>query len=184
MNRTTRIAPHISPILIGALVCALTSCSSSNTGAASSLSLIETKSPTQLLRNVAAGFLDSKLVANVTNTEDESLSCGNDPNIRAWNSSVTAGLDVEHQSETEPQAKVVIAGLVDNGWSPEIEEYTDGLSVRLTRTGSVSVIHIKAMPAVVGYKGHGAQVKIRVTGPCVKTDGPDSSEVKTLEGRS
>jgi hypothetical protein len=184
MNRTTRNTPLAALALVGALVCALTGCSGSATGVASDLTLTETKSPTQLLRNVAASFLDANVVANITNTEDESLACGKDKDVRSWNSSVTAGIDVKHQDETKLLAKAVIAGLEDKGWSPEIEEYTDGLAVRLTKSGSVSVIHIKAMPAVVGYKGHGAQVIIHVTGPCVKTDGPDSSEVKSLEGRS
>ena len=120
----------------------------------------------------------------MTNTEDESLPCEKDPKIRAWNSGVTVAFDDAHQDMTKPTAQAIINGFKEKGWTPEIENYTDGLSVRLSKPGSVSVIHVQSVPADASGKGHGAQVVIVVTGPCVQTDGPDSPEVKTLEGRS
>jgi hypothetical protein len=174
-----------------ALVATLSGCAASNssgsTGSSSSnLTLTDTKSPTQLLRNTAASMLHQENISNMTNTEDVSVTCDKDPKVRSWHSTITAGVDVAHESTLATTSSDLVQSLVDKGWKAEVGEVEGGTEVKLTKAGSVSVIHVQALPSTMGAlrAAHGAQIVIEVDGPCVKTDGPDSTEVKTLEGRN
>jgi hypothetical protein len=173
------------------LAATLTACSGSAGSAVgsgdvqSSLSLTETKSSAQLLRNVAASLLDQTLISSLTSNDDVSVSCGSDDSVRKWHSTVIAGVAFDNEPKLMDIADGLVKGLEGRGWVAAATDTDKGHIVDLTKSGSDTVMQISALPSTHGAlrDAHGAQVVIVVDGPCVQTDGPDSAEVKVLEGR-
>jgi preprotein translocase subunit SecF len=164
--------------------CALVPSADSSGGSVSTLTLTETKSPAQLLRNVAASRLPTNDITVLTDSEDVSVACGKDKSIRSWRSAVIAGVDVAHQPTMNGVADDLVKTFTDQGWQAKAADTKTDHVMKLTKNGSETVIEVSAVPANTFLnQQHGAQIQITVTGPCVQTDGPDSAEVRTLEGR-
>lgn len=152
------------------------------TGDYADYTLAETKSPVQLLRNHVADTVPRSLVEAASASLDLSVACfpqANDPDgtIRSWTSTVdlsiaggtVGGIDVVFDN--------LVADLSDEGWSAEDAELAGAdRAVLLTRDASIAEIEIS--------KPEGESVlQIKSTGPCVKTDGAESDEVRELEAR-
>jgi len=154
---------------------ALAGCSSAPTA----LTLVETKSPVQLLRNEAWYRLPEVMVKEDTETTDLSEACDDDGAMRHWRSSTIALV-------TNSQApRVVLAGddlaasFVEQGWEAARSEEGPAVLTVLTKQASVAVIEIEAVEKT---EAHRASIRITASGPCVMTAGADSDEVRTLEG--
>lgn len=143
------------------------------------LTLVETKSPVQLLRNDAWYRLPEVMVKGDTETTDRSEACDDEGALRLWRSSTIALV-------TNSQApRVVLAGddlaasFVAQGWEATRSEEGAAVLTVLTRSSSVAVIEIEAVEKT---PASGASIRITASGPCVLTAGAESDEVRSLEG--
>jgi hypothetical protein len=158
------------------LLLALSACASdANTG----LTLAQTKSPVQLLRNAAASRVPSTLVAKVENSSDSSENCRTpetDPEglQRSWKSSVRIVLTPE--ADLKAVLSKVYVSFREDGW--EQGTYGSAAIVEFTRDDSIADIHISVKEA---RDGDPAELQMKVSGPCVMTDGEGSDEVTRLE---
>ena len=162
-------------VVAGAIILLLAGCGS---GAAEgpTLSLADTKSTAQLLRNSAVERIGNGLRSEVSYSFGDSSSCAaedEDPDglMREWHSSTTAGVKPEYLGQVESIIDSVAAAFESEGWKSE--EIMDG--VRLVNPSSPTTLELSVAPNAGG-------VFIDAVGPCVKTDGPTSTEVTSLEG--
>jgi len=171
--------PLRAPIATAIAVLLLSGCAAPS-ASSDELRLVETKSPVQLLRNEAAGRLDSTLVSEVRKTGDLSFPCFNEEEnpgglIRQWKSS--AELVLVEGSDRVGAAQALVTSFVDQGWTAkEVSSDTSFALTLLSNSASVAGIEVSSADETAS-----AMIRITATGPCVSTDGPDSDEVAGLE---
>jgi hypothetical protein len=164
-----------------ALVVTLTGCSSDD---GDTQRLVDTKGPTQLLRNEAASRIDESLLISADKKTDVSEGCGlNDPDElkRYWHSGITLNLDTSSSASAQEQGEALVKSFVDQDWEESTQTGSGSSTSILENKASQQQIRV-----TVTYDGDndglGASVQIDVYGPCVTTGGPDSEEVQQLEG--
>ena len=173
-----RIARIASLAVLGAVL--LAGCSDSSSSDA--LTLAETKSPVQLLRNEAASRVQESQVEAVLMTQDESTNCRTpetDPEglLRSWRSTSRIKLVYGPSIEVSAIVDNLAESFVQQGWDRGI--YGTASIIELTRDGSDTNIHISFKRADDETQS-GAEVQIAVAGPCVMTGGKTSDEVVNL----
>ena len=156
----------------------------------SDLTLAESKSPAQLLRNTAVTRIPAETVLNVGTEIDGSIAClseAEDPKgyIRQWVSSVDVNLRLPEAPNTEAIVDGVLTTFTDEGWmSQQIAGSSAGKQADLLTNGTSAAAGVSAarvrIEAVVANDGASSFIHIEALGPCVVTDGADSSEVITL----
>ena len=166
------------PLLVPLVVLPLAACSPAGDD---ELTLVETKSPVQLLRNEAWYRLPDFIVKESSETTDVSIACSDDGMERSWTSSTIALVNNSFAPRTAAVAEDVIASFVSQGWAAAVGDAAEGEETVLTKEGSIATIAIHAVPK---SDEHRASIAITTTGPCVTTAGEDSDEVKVLEGRT
>jgi len=157
---------------------ALTACS----GASDAVTISESKSTVQLLRNVIADTIDDSAIQGVTKNDDAALACGDEPDEDRffWRSSVLLDIVGASDRDIEGAAAGAVAALEKSGWiSAEADPVAHSVTVELTSTESLATIRITSTDDADG-DGRGASVFVVVNGPCVKTAGADSAEMKAL----
>ena len=144
------------------------------------LTLVETKSPVQLLRNDAWYRLPEVMVKQDSETTDRSEACDDDPQglLRAWHSSTIALVTNSQAPRVVTAGDELAATFVEQGWVAERSEEQTAVLTVLTRPSSVAVIEIEAVPKT---EQHRASIRITASGPCGATAGADSDEVRDLE---
>ena len=167
----------------------LAGCSSPGPGAAEApdeypdVSLAESKSNAQLLRNSAESRIAAEVIDSTTEA-DASVAClstAEDPDgeIRRWLSSTEVNLVRWHAWRVDDVADILIDTFVNQSWNTiDVDgEYTD--TGRLLTSGKgLAEIQVEA----VGTEDDSAAtIHVTVSGPCVRTDGADSDEVASLE---
>lgn len=163
-----------------AAVLLLAGCAGAVSPGSTELKLVDTKSPVQLLRNEAAGRLDTDLVSDVRKTGDLSFPCYNEEEnpgglIRQWKSS--ADLVLVEGADRVGAAQTLAQSFVDQGWvAKEVSSDTSFALTILTNESSVASIEISSAD-----ESASAMIRITATGPCVTTEGPESDEVTSLE---
>jgi hypothetical protein len=188
MSRTDsrRVFAGLAAIAVAAI--ALTGCSSepAQTGKYPDLTLAETKSPTQLLRNEAASRVPEEVIEEIVNSTDKSTNCitaESDPDglIRSWGSSVRIAITPEHGAEVQSIVDDLAQSFVEQGW----EKDTFGVAtiIDLASPKSPVSIHVSVSKADA-ETGEGGAISLTASGPCVETDGGESDEVKNLEKRA
>jgi len=175
MNAPQILRRTLSAAAALAIVLSVASCSETETG----LTLAETKSPVQLLRNEAASRVPATLVAEVENSSDASENCRTaetDPEglQRSWKSSVRIVLTPE--ADLDMVLSKFFLSFREDGW--EQGTYGSDTIVEFTREGSFANIHISVREA---KDDSPAELQVQVAGPCVMTDGEGSDEVTKLE---
>ena len=167
---------NVAPILLVFPLALLLAGCGTDTGVA--LTLAESKSPVQLLRNEVASRIPQEVVQQVVN-EDYSEACGTDETIRSWHSAVRLEVGASDAAAVEQLIDELSASFEEDGWiSTPGNERLDEKQAVYTRGGTAAEIHITADDRA----GVGHAVVVSVFGPCVQTDGPDSDEVTSLEG--
>lgn len=165
-----------------AVAAALAACSSDDTA----ISLADTKAPTQLLRNDAAGRVPTEAVLTVGEKSDGSEGCAldDDPDglMRKWHSSLVLEITSSAAPTIDAVSSDLSASFVDEGWDEFLSEGTDSSTRTLKKNGSRSQLVITTTEDPDG-DGLGATIAIDVYGQCVKTAGPDSDEVTQLGTR-
>jgi hypothetical protein len=149
------------------------------------LSLAETKSPTQLLRNEAASRIPVEFIEVVDHAQDLSKGCQTperDPEglIRSWNSSVRVSLKSERGAQLDTIVDELVKSFELQGW----DRGTFGGATIIELTSSDSPVNIHISSVQPDDSGAGAKIQLSAGGPCVETDGADSDEILQLEGRS
>ena len=145
------------------------------------LTLVETKSPVQLLRNDAWFRLPDVMIQGDSETTDVSAACDDDPDgrLRLWQSSTIALLTNSQAPRVITAGDDLTATFVEQGWEAARSEEGNAVLTVLTRASSVAVIEIEAVPKTAEHR---ASIRITASGPCVETAGADSDEVRALEG--
>ena len=166
-------------VLLALTGCASPAAESSAFDELGDLTLVESKAPTQFLRNEAASRVPTVVVQDVAETTDASVAClgaAVDPDglARQWNSTAVFLVTNSQGARVVTVTDGLATSFVDQGWS---SQQVDGSTV-LTSATSPVVMRLAAVPKATGMH---AQILITTTGPCVVTDGPESDEVTGLE---
>jgi hypothetical protein len=147
------------------------------------LTLVETKSPVQLLRNEAVSRVPAEAIDGIVTQQDGSTACRTietDPKGLERSFRSTVRFELKNDPSVDPQSVIdeLAASFVDDGW----KQGTFGVAtiIELTRPGSETKIHISMSPGNEDA-GTAAAVQLAVSGPCVMTAGTDSAEVRDLE---
>jgi len=183
-------ATHVRRTIVGLAVLAvaatgLTACASEPEAPdASTMTLAQTKSPAQLLRNEAASRIPEAIVEEIAQSTDKSTACETveqDPDglLRKWDSSVRVVLTEKGGFDVESVVENLVGTFIAQGW----ERGSHGGSiVKLTSKSSPTTIHISSV-AANAEKGTTSIVQLKASGPCVTTEGTESAEVVDLEAR-
>ena len=158
------------------------------------LTLAETKSPVQLLRNDAAGRLPPAVIDNIEETADTSVACleeEDDPTgiVRSWHSTAIVTVQSGSVWRIDDIVDKLVESYVDQDWlARSLGQSADFRSSLLTSEKSLAEI------TVIGQRPDEDQsatstaevvedvtIEIQVHGPCVRTDGADSDEILNLE---
>jgi hypothetical protein len=193
VDRSTRAAGLVLTA-VAALV--LTACAgpAGPAGDFPNISLTETKSPAQLLRNEAAGRLPADAVVSVVEAQDVSVAClseADDPDgfIRSWHSGLDVVLKDDPELKVADVARDLIASFTDQGWvARDLGGNATTVSKLLESSTSLADIQITGFAPNPNQPSTSLEgvvteptVEIQVHGPCVRTGGPNSDEVKSLE---
>ena len=173
----------ISALGITAAVIAivLSGCAAEETEEAT-LTLAETKGSAQLMRNIISGQISPEITAAVTDVTDASETCDSDSEgfMRLWRSTARTELTPDAASKVMTIQQTIAGSFVSKGWTSESVKLSESSTiVTLTNPDSLAVIDITATTDDDGV-GTGATVFVDIAGPCVKTDGPGSAELKQL----
>lgn len=143
----------------------------------SEVPLSTAKGLTQLLLNDLVGRVDSSQLGSLTDQSNASESCLSDVadpggTIRRWETK--AQVVFVHPDYSQQIADEITRSYTDLGWV--LDAPTNGSNAAvLTSPDSPATLHIEA---------NGTGILFDVEGPCGRTEGRDSAEVKALEGRS
>jgi hypothetical protein len=148
------------------------------------VTLAQSKSYAQLLRNEASSRLPSIVLKEVSESTDSSVPCDDDPAglARSWSSSTSILITNSTASRIQKVADDLAQTFVDQGWSsnPESESTEDLTITALTSDASLASIEITTASKAAGQA---PSITITTTGVCAMTAGPESDEVKKLEGQ-
>jgi hypothetical protein len=174
---------------------ALTGCSTATAGDVPEgnypdLSLADSKTPAQLLRNTAVGRIPDDVVLNVGTDLDGSIAClseDEDPKglIRKWTSSIDVNIKQNQAINTEQIVSDVVATFTDAGWMGQAAagSKAGGHATLLTNgtatADGVDSVRVRIEPVISSDKAT-AFIHVEAMGPCVVTDGASSKEVLDL----
>jgi hypothetical protein len=158
------------------------------------VSLTDTKSPAQLLRNEAANRIPADVIDQIIESEDVSVAClseQDDPEgtIRSWHS--TADVLIKDGNDVKQLTKDLAASFEEQGWtSRNLGGNVNVVSKLLESDTSLASIQVSGFEPNSDQGTTGLEdpvdqltVQVQVHGPCVRTGGANSDEVKTLENR-
>jgi len=151
------------------------------------LTLAQTKSPVQLLRNETASRVPTTMIEDVVESEDVSVACKTieaDPLglMRKWKSSVLMTIKTGSAWRTLDAADEVVQTYVDEGWTSS-RGFDSAVTVTvLASERQATAIEVQAREPDKGGDD-GATIRVTTTGPCVATEGADSAEIRKLEKR-
>jgi hypothetical protein len=193
--RKTIIATSLVALAISGLTgCASPSSGSTVPGTYPDVSLAETKSPAQLLRNEAASRLPEAAIGQIIEAQDTSVAClseNDDPEgtVRSWHSIVNVLIVDDGTFEVNTLANDLVASFVDQGWQAR-SLGGNATSVRkfLESADSLADIQVSGLAPDPNRPSTAMEdavdqptVQIEVHGPCVRTAGATSDEVTALE---
>lgn len=166
----------LATLVIGAT---LTGCATS-----SELSLLgESKAPAQLLRNEVASRIPAEAVRELADSVDASANCGDGGLKRYWRSKQLIFINRENADRVAEIFETTVESLREQGWEGELTDPSPTVhEMTLAKEKVDLTIELRATEA--DDDGLQGTLELVVAGPCVKTDGPDSEDVKQLEGRS
>jgi len=175
----------VATVAAVAVVLSLGACAADaqTSGAASDVTLAQSKSYAQLLRNEASSRLPEIVLKQVAESSDVSVACDDtDPNglSRSWSSSMSILVTNSTAARVQKVADDLAASFVKQGWkAKQADESTETLVVTTLRSAT-SLADI-AITATSKGNDQVPSIQITATGVCALTGGPDSDEVTTLE---
>jgi len=177
------VAATVAAVVV---VSALGACAgdTGSTGAANEVTLAQSKSYAQLLRNEASSRLPDIVLKQVAESSDVSIACDeSDPEglSRSWTSSMSILVTNSTAARIQKVADDLAESFVAQGWKAKLaDESTDTLVV--TRLRSATSLADIAIAATSKGDDQAPSIQITATGVCALTDGPESDEVTMLEG--
>lgn len=158
------------------------------------LTLRESKTSAQLLRNEVASRIPAEVVEAVGEAVDESVACLSekedaDGTIRSWQSTATVALHDAAASGVDGIIDGVAESFTGQGWKLASLEGSAVIHTRYLSKDTTAAIDLSAISDdedamyVPSAELETASVVIVVHGPCVVTEGADSEEVMSLESR-
>jgi len=191
----TRIAATLAAIVLSLVT--LSACASGaaeGDSAYPDLSLAETKSPVQLLRNETTARIPTGAIESLGEATDVSLAClaeDRDPEglIRQWSSTSVVLIERASQWRTAKIGKDVVQSLVDEGWVARDGGGSATIHrTLLTKDSSLAEIQVETKEPDAGRVSTSTdeevtdyRIEIETHGPCVETDGAQSDDVISLE---
>jgi hypothetical protein len=168
------------------VISGISGCASSGSSTSGAIGLSDVKSPLQLLRNEAASRVPKDVISSAGTTTDIAVPCESaetdpDQKMLSWESSVLLNIQYASSTDVATLRDDLISSFREQGWTQGIST-TPG-AVRIQKKSSIATIDVAVVPRNEVTK-IGGQLDIIVTGPCVRTAGKDSDEVKRLEGAS
>ena len=158
------------------------------------VTLAETKSPAQLLRNEAANRLPAAVIDQIIESEDTSVAClseKDDPNglIRSWHSTADVLIIDDGTASVKTLVEDLATSFVEQGWVSRSLGGNASVTSKLLESDTsladiqVAGYNVNDTMASTGLEQRVEQttVQIQVVGPCVRTAGADSDEVTGLE---
>ncbi len=158
------------------------------------VSLAETKSPAQLLRNEAANRLPAEVIDQIIESEDVSVAClseKDDPQglIRSWHSTADVLIIDDGVVDTSSLVNDLSASFEEQGWTARSLGGNASVTSKLLESDTsladiqIAGYNINDTMASTGLEQKVEQttVQIQVHGPCVRTAGADSDEVTGLQ---
>ncbi len=158
------------------------------------VSLAETKSPAQLLRNEAANRLPAEVIDQIIESEDVSVAClseKDDPQglIRSWHSTADVLIIDDGVVNASTLVNDLSASFEEQGWTSRSLGGNASVTSKLLESDTsladiqIAGYNINDTMASTGLEQKVEQttVQIQVHGPCVRTAGADSDEVKGLQ---
>jgi hypothetical protein len=171
-----------------AVVTTLGACASTgdslSSGDDSGVTLAQSKSYAQLLRNEASSRLPEIVLKQVAESTDVSIACDDDPAglSRSWTSTMSILVTNSTAARVQQVADDLAASFVEQGWkAAHADESTDTLVV--TRLRSATSLADIAITATSKATDQLPSIAITATGVCAMTGGPESDEVAMLEER-
>lgn len=174
--------------------CAGPSATSSVPGTYPDVSLVDTKTHAQLLRNEAANRIPEEVIDQIIETEDATVAClseHDDPDglIRSWHSTADVLIKDDGTVLVADLVKDLAASFEEQGWtSRSLGGNTNVTSRLLESETSLADIQVAGFEPNPDLPSTGLEetveqvtVQIQVHGPCVRTNGPESDEVTALE---
>lgn len=148
----------------------------------SDVTLAQSKSYAQLLRNEASSRLPEIVLKEVAQSTDVSVACDSDPEglARSWSSSTSILITNSTAARIQTVADDLAATFVEQGWtvSPDASSTDTQIVTELTSEASLAAIEIAA---ALKADGQEPSIRITATGVCAMTGGPESDEVLKLE---
>jgi hypothetical protein len=176
----------LSMVATTAVVLSLGACAAEGdaqtSGAVRQVTLAQSKSYAQLLRNEASSRLPEIVLKQVAESTDVSIACDDDPAglLRSWTSTMKILVTNSTAPRVQQVADDLAATFVDQGWKADIgEESTDTLVV--TRLHSATSLADMAITATSKATDQVPSIQVTATGVCALTAGPQSDEVMLLE---
>ncbi|GAB3607696.1 hypothetical protein GCM10027413_31050 [Conyzicola nivalis] len=146
------------------------------------VTLAQSKSYAQLLRNEASSRLPEIVLKQVAESTDVSIACDADPAglLRSWTSTMKILVTNSTAARVQQVADDLAATFVEQGWKADLaEESTDTLVV--TRLRSATSLADMAITATSKATDQVPSIQVTATGVCALTGGPESDEVTKLE---
>ncbi len=194
VDLTSRIAGVVLAVAAIGGLSACASPASTVPGDYPDVSLTDTKSPAQLLRNEVANRIPEDAIDQIIESEDVSVAClsaQDDPGgtIRSWHS--TADVLIKDGNDVKQLTKDLAASFEEQGWtSRNLGGNVNVVSKLLESDTSSASIQVSGFEPNADQGTTGLEVpvdqltvQVQVHGPCVRTGGAESDEVKSLEGR-
>jgi hypothetical protein len=166
--------------------CADTQQSAPASSVVGDVTLAQSKSYAQLLRNEASSRLPAIVLKEVSESTDASVPCDDDDDpaelVRSWSSSTRILITNSTASRIQKVSDELAQTFVDQGWTSSLApESTDDLTVTgLTSDASLASIEITTASKA---KDQVPSITITATGACALTGGPESDEVIKLESQ-
>lgn len=187
--------PIAGVLALALSIAALTGCSPTTSvtvppGDYPDITLAESKSPVQLLRNEAVSRIPAEVVLNAPANIDGSQAClssSEDPEgvIRRWTSSIDVNLLLTEAPNTQAIVDAVLATFTDDGWMSQAitgskaSNQAHLLTNETADSTSLSLAQLR-IEAIVAIDGASSFIRVQAIGPCVVTDGARSAEVTEL----
>ena len=158
------------------------------------VSLAESKSPAQLLRNEAANRLPAEVIDQIIESEDSSVAClseKDDPAgvVRSWHSTADVLILDDGVIDVQTLVNDLTASFEEQGWTARSLGGNASVTSKLLESeNSLADIQIAGykpndtMPSTgLETKVEQTTVQIQVHGPCVRTGGAEADEVTSLQ---
>jgi hypothetical protein len=193
-HRTTIVRLATAVLTLSLLGACSTPQANSVPGDYPDVSLAETKSPAQLLRNEAAGRLPDGVIDEIIESEDVSVAClseRDDPDglIRSWHSTADVLVIDDGVINVQTLVNELSASFEEQGWTARSLGGNASVTSKLLESDtSLADIQIAGynvndtLPSTgLEQKVEQTTVRIQVHGPCVRTAGAESDEVTSLQ---